>query len=129
MCFCFLGPEEPEEQFSLQLYRVTGGAALDHAYTNAIITVLKKGHPNGLFRFSGTVRPNSVITEPQSGVQQIEVPVQREFGSRGAVTVSSFMSINFSSYTDHVFIMNFVEFLVGKSLMTAFGHTFSYMIV
>ena len=67
---------------------MTGGAALDHAFTNVTITILKKGHPNGLFRLIGTVRPNLVIAEPQSGATQIAIPVQREFGSTGPVTVS-----------------------------------------
>ena len=88
---CVLGPQEPEEQFTLQLYRATGGAALDHAFTNVVITVLKKGYPNGLFMFSGTVHPSAIITEPQTGVQQIRVPVQRDFGSTGAVMVSVFI--------------------------------------
>ena len=88
---CLLGPQEPEEKFTLQLFQVTGGAALDQPFANVIIAVLKKGYPSGLFRLSGTVRPSTVITEPQSGTQPIDIPVQREFGSTGSVLVSIFI--------------------------------------
>ena len=84
----FKGPQEPEECFILQVFSATGGAALDHAFTNVSITVQKKGHPRGLFRFDGTILPSQTITEPATGAAQILVPVKRDFGSQGTVNVS-----------------------------------------
>ena len=89
--FWFSGPQEPEEDFTLQVYGATGGAALDHAFTNVSIKILKKGHPNGLFRFTGTVFPSAIVAEPETGTATVTVPVRRDFGTTGAVNVRNIL--------------------------------------
>ena len=61
---------------------------MDHTVINATITVLKKGHPNGLFGFAGTVSPSSSVDEPPSGILQVNITVRRERGEIGSATVS-----------------------------------------
>ena len=75
------------EQFILNFYEVTGGASIDHGFSNVTITVLKKGYPNGYFGFEGTVSPNTVVDEPATGTSTVFVPIRRYQGDRGTVRV------------------------------------------
>ncbi|XP_068693739.1 adhesion G-protein coupled receptor V1-like isoform X3 [Montipora foliosa] len=63
----FLGHDEPEEQFLLTIYQVSGNAAIDGLRSNITITISKHGFPNGVFRFQDTV--NWQITGPSDGVK------------------------------------------------------------
>lgn len=88
---------------------------MDHAYSNVSITILKKGHPNGLFSFTGTIRPGPVISEPQSGATQISIPVQRSFGSSGSVTVSDIFGLLFlfTSLKIVIFIFDLIIYVIS----------------
>eukprot|EP00794_Sanderia_malayensis_P009868 gene9868-10878_t len=110
------GPQEPEDKFILNVYSASGGAALDHSVVNVTITVLKKGHPNGLFAFEGTINPSSIVDEPHTGRLQINIPVTRSAGTTGLVNVAWAISSLTGTIQGDVRIANFsVSFANGET--------------
>ncbi len=75
---------------------------MDHAVVNVSITVSKKGHPNGLFSMQGSVSPASTVSEPQSGILVVTVPVMRGKGTTGLVHVSNIIFVN-NHGKNHIF--------------------------
>lgn len=87
LCFCnFTGFDEPEEQFVLTIYQVSGNGSIDGLRSNITITIAKHGHPNGVFRFQSTA--TRTFDEPATGVEQQAFTVERKNGTEGTVNVS-----------------------------------------
>ena len=87
LCFLyFTGFDEPEEQFILTIYKVSGNGSIDGLRSNITITIAKHGHPNGVFRFQSIA--TKTFDEPASGVEQQAFTVERENGTQGTVNVS-----------------------------------------
>ena len=80
------GHDEPEEQFLLTIYEVSGNGSIDGLRSNITITIAKHGFPNGEFRFQNTA--TKTFTEPTSVALSEHFTVVRNKGKQGTVNVS-----------------------------------------
>ncbi|XP_015763361.1 PREDICTED: G-protein coupled receptor 98-like [Acropora digitifera] len=77
------GHDEPEEQFVLTIYEVSGNGSIDGLRSNISITIAKHGFPNGVFRFQNTA--TKTFTEPTSVALSEHFTVVRNQGTQGTV--------------------------------------------
>ncbi|XP_077792347.1 adhesion G-protein coupled receptor V1 isoform X2 [Podarcis muralis] len=82
---------EVEESFLVQLLNETTGGALLGSLTQAIITIEASDDPFGSFVFQIT---EITVEEPESDTVRIDLPVIRNAGTLGNVTVQWIASIN-----------------------------------
>lgn len=80
------GHDEPEEQFVLTIYEVSGNGSIDGLRSNITITIAKHGFPNGVFRFQNTA--TQTFTEPTNVGLSEHFTVVRNQGTQGTVNVS-----------------------------------------
>ncbi|CAK8694047.1 unnamed protein product [Clavelina lepadiformis] len=87
------GAQEVEEHFIIVIESASP-AEISQIKGRALITVQKKGHPNGVVRFGSSTDENNVfnqkqfIEEPESGIAQLVFPITRQFGSTGLLNVT-----------------------------------------
>ena len=89
LMFCFVnvsGFDEPEERFTLSIYKVSGNGTIDGLTSNITIIIAKHGFPNGVFAFQSTA--TRTFDEPTSGVETHQFTVERTNGTEGKVNVS-----------------------------------------
>ena len=85
------GHDEPEEQFVLTIYEVSGNGSIDGLRSNITITIAKHGFPNGVFRFQNTA--TKTFTEPTSVALSEHFTVVRNQGTQGTINVSKIKGI------------------------------------
>ncbi|XP_039203977.1 adhesion G-protein coupled receptor V1 isoform X7 [Crotalus tigris] len=105
---------EAEESFLVQLLNQTTGGALLGSLTQAVITVEASDDPFGSFVFQTT---NIVVKEPEVNTVLIDLPVIRNAGTLGNVTIEWIATIDrqFASSDLKVFLGN-IQFSPGETM-------------
>ncbi|KAK9408413.1 G-protein coupled receptor 98 [Crotalus adamanteus] len=105
---------EAEESFLVQLLNQTTGGALLGSLTQAVITVEASDDPFGSFVFQTT---NIVVKEPEVNTVLIDLPVIRNAGTLGNVTIEWIATIDrqFAASDLKVFLGN-IQFSPGETM-------------
>ncbi|XP_038661208.1 adhesion G-protein coupled receptor V1 isoform X3 [Scyliorhinus canicula] len=107
---------ELEESFRLELINETTGGAVLGAITEATITIEASDDPYGSFVFE---RTTFIVEEPESNTTKINLPIIRNAGTLGAVTVQWIATMNEQQITSDLQVaLGEVTFTPGQSTQT-----------
>ncbi|XP_078070005.1 adhesion G-protein coupled receptor V1 [Mustelus asterias] len=107
---------ELEESFRIELVNKTTGGAVLGAVTEATITIEASDDPYGTFVFE---RTEFIVEEPESKTAKINLPIVRNAGTLGAVTVHWIATMNEQQITSDLKVaLGEVTFTPGQSIQT-----------
>ncbi|XP_067885769.1 adhesion G-protein coupled receptor V1 [Heterodontus francisci] len=107
---------ELEESFHIELINETTGGAVLGAVTEATITIEASDDPYGSFVFEKT---EFIVDEPESRTTEIYLPVVRNAGTLGAVTVQWVATMNEQQITSDLQVtLGVVTFAPGQTIQT-----------
>ncbi|XP_067838274.1 adhesion G-protein coupled receptor V1 [Heptranchias perlo] len=107
---------ELDESFRIELINETTGGAVLGAVTQAIITIEASDDPYGSFVFE---RTEFTVEEPESKTTKINLPVVRNAGTLGVVTVQWIATVNDQQITSDLWVTSGeVTFAPGQTIQT-----------
>ncbi|XP_078413685.1 adhesion G-protein coupled receptor V1 [Cetorhinus maximus] len=107
---------ELEESFRIELINETTGGAVLGAVTQATITIEASDDPYGSFGFE---RTEFIVEEPESKTTKINLPIVRNAGTLGTVTVQWIATMNEQQITSDLQVdLGEVTFAPGQTIQT-----------